>query len=75
MKRTTVFLPDDLHERLSQEAFRSRISMASLIRTRLEKRRAAKKRSKAQTDPLLRVAGIYRGPVISNSIDEDLYGI
>lgn len=49
--------------------------MASLIRTILERRRPSKKRSRFETDPLLRVAGIYRGPVISNSIDKDLYGI
>ncbi len=75
VKRTTIFLPDDLHERLRQEAFQSRISMASLIRSRLEKRPAAKKGSKALTDPLSKVMGICSGPVLSNNIDEDLYGI
>ena len=74
MKRTTVFLPDDLHERLRREAFQTKVSMASLIRTKLEVRPVLK-RPKRSTDPLLRVAGIYRGPVISNNIDEELYGI
>ena len=36
MKRTTLFLPDELHEQLRQEAFRSRVSMAQVIRMRLE---------------------------------------
>ena len=74
MKRTTVFLPDDLHERLRREAFQTKVSMASLIRTKLEVRPVLK-RPKRSKDPLLRVAGIYRGPVISNNIDEELYGI
>ena len=37
MRRTTIFLPDELHERLRQEAFRSRLSMAEVIRLRLER--------------------------------------
>ena len=35
MKRTTVFLPDELHERLRKEAFRAKTSMAELIRVKL----------------------------------------
>ncbi len=73
MKRTTIFLPDELHERLRQEAFRSRLSMAEVIRMRLETPTSRRKR-KPKTDPLLRVAGICRGPVFSERIDEELYG-
>lgn len=41
MRRTTIFLPDDLHEQLRQEAFRTRLSMAELIRLRLQRRSSA----------------------------------
>ncbi|HYL37233.1 MAG TPA: hypothetical protein VEV17_15050 [Bryobacteraceae bacterium] len=75
MKRTTVFLPDDLHEQLRLEAFRSRQSMAQVIRFRLESASRRKKPSGPRPDPLLKVAGICRGPVLSKSIDEELYGI
>jgi len=75
MKRTTVFLPDALHERLRREAFQSRVSMASIIRMRLESQPSGKKKSKRDADPLLKVAGICKGPVLSNNIDEELYGI
>ncbi|HXP88182.1 MAG TPA: CopG family transcriptional regulator [Bryobacteraceae bacterium] len=37
MKRTTIFLPDELYERLRSEAFSRRKSIAELIRTRLER--------------------------------------
>ena len=64
MKRITVFLPDDVHERLRREAFRAKTSMAELIRARL--RRPA-------DDPILKVAGVYRGTVLSSGIDDSLY--
>jgi hypothetical protein len=74
MKRTTIFLPDELHERLRKEAFRAKISMAELIRTRLTR---SKRRAKwtAANDPIMKVAGICSGPVFSDEIDEKLYGI
>jgi len=75
MRRTTIFLPDGLHEQLRQEAFRSRLSMAELIRARLQRRGLAGKKSKPAADPLLKVAGICRGPQLSARIDEELYGI
>lgn len=74
MRRTTVFLPDELHEQLRQEAFRKRISMASLIRKRLETLPPSK-HLRHEIDPLLKVTGICRGPVLSDSIDEELYDI
>jgi len=49
--------------------------MAGLIRSRLEKPKPRKSQPKAQSDPLMRVAGICSGPVVSDSIDEDFYGI
>ena len=75
MRRTTIFLPEELHERLRREAFRSRVSMASLIRSRLEER-AFKRKARKLKDPLLEVAGIYKGPVrLAKDIDKELYGI
>jgi len=35
MKRTTIFVGDELREQLRNEVFRARISMAELIRARL----------------------------------------
>jgi hypothetical protein len=76
MRRTTIFLPEELHERLRREAFRDRVSMASLIRSRLDDRGSKKKPSKFKQDPLLAVAGIYKGPVrLAKNIDKELYGI
>ena len=72
MKRTTIFLADDVHERLRQDAFRTRVSMAELIRMRIEIGEPAQPR--ATVDPLLAVAGKCRGPVLSANIDEELYG-
>jgi len=74
MKRTTVFLPDDLHEQLRQEAFQTRVSMAELIRATLQRSRAKPRHRANSADPLLKVAGICRGPVMSRDIDESLYG-
>ena len=74
MKRTTIFLPDELHERLRQEAFRTRLSMAQIIRLRLEHPASNPKKSHPKTDPLLKVAGICRGPLLSERIDEEIYG-
>jgi hypothetical protein len=71
MRRTTIFLPDDLHERLRAEAFRSRISMAELIRLRLDRRRARVR--KPIEDPLAKVEGIARDGRLSQGIDEALY--
>lgn len=74
MKRTTVFLPDDLHEQLRRAAFQQKTSMAELIRTRLRGATSKRSTSRASEDPILKVAGICRGPVISGDIDESLYG-
>jgi len=74
MKRTTIFLPDELHERLRKEAFRSKISMAELIRSKLSGKQR-RRRFRVEDDPILRVAGICSGPPISGDIDEEIYGI
>jgi hypothetical protein len=72
MKRTTVFIPDELHERLPTEAFASRVSMAQLIRSRLESRALRARRAKTR-DPLAAVEGIIRDGRLSEGIDEALY--
>jgi hypothetical protein len=71
MRRTTVFLPDELHERLRREAFASRVSMAQLIRNRLE--HSGRPRSARIKDPLARVEGIIQDGHLSEGIDEALY--
>ena len=74
MKRTTVFLPDELHEQLRQDAFRAKTSMAELIRGRLQRPNSGTRKAKSTPDPILKVAGICRGPVLSDDIDDALYG-
>jgi hypothetical protein len=49
--------------------------MAELIRLRLQHRGSAIKKGKPVADPLLKAAGICRGPQLSAGIDEELYGI
>ena len=71
MKRTTIFLPEDLHERLRGEAFASRLSMAQLIRTRLEQ--GGRRPRRGKKDPLAKVEGIVRDGRLSQNIDETLY--
>jgi Arc/MetJ-type ribon-helix-helix transcriptional regulator len=74
MKRTTVFLPEELHERLREEAFRNRTSMAELIRSRLERTNGRRKRRALASDPLAEVEGIVHDGKLSAGIDEALYG-
>jgi hypothetical protein len=74
MKRTTIFLPDELHEQLRGEAFRERVSMAQLIRVRLERPAGGKKAFRRLLDPLERVEGIIQHGGLSARIDEELYG-
>lgn len=74
VKRTTLFLPEDLHERLREEAFRSRVSMAELIRSRLERANRRRKRRFSSTDPLAEVEGIVHDGALSAGVDEALYG-
>ncbi len=74
MKRTTIFLPDELHEQLRSEAFRARVSMAEVIRLRIQTPTKAPGKHRTIADPLLKVAGSCSGPVISANIDDELYG-
>lgn len=74
MRRTTIFLPDELHEQLRQDAFRAKTSMAELIRAKLQRSTTAPRKRRLLQDPILKVAGVCRGPVLSSEIDDSLYG-
>ncbi|MBZ5623832.1 MAG: hypothetical protein LAQ69_34785 [Acidobacteriia bacterium] len=74
MRRTTIFLPDELHEQLRQEAFRAKTSMAELIRARPRRSTVAPRRRGSSQGPILKVAGVCSGPVLSQKIDDHLYG-
>ena len=74
VKRTTIFLPEELHQRLRQEAFRSRMSMAELIRSRLGRKNYRRKLRAGAPDPLAQVEGIVRDGSSSRDIDQALYG-
>jgi hypothetical protein len=72
MRRTTIFLPEEMHERLRQDAFRARTSMAEMIRARLQRSLDRPRRRPAGPDPILKVAGVCRGPLLSSEIDDCL---
>ncbi len=74
MRRTTIFLPDEVHEQLRRDAFLAKTSMAELIRARLQHPIDRPRRRGSPEDPLLKVAGVCRGPVLSGEIDDSLYG-
>jgi hypothetical protein len=74
MKRITVFLPDDVHEQLRREALRAKTSMAELIRARLRRLASRPRRREPAQDPILKVASVCRGPILSSDIDDSLYG-
>ena len=67
-----MFLPDDLHELLRREAFAARVSMAELIRSRLE-RGGRRRRSAGVADPVAQVEGIVSDGHLSEDVDEALY--
>ena len=74
MKRTTIYLPEGLHERLREQAFRERVSMAELIRLKLEAPQASSGESEEE-DPLLAVAGIINDGTLTKNLDQDLYDL
>jgi hypothetical protein len=74
MIRTTIFLPDQLHEQIRQDAFRAKTSMAEIIRAKLQSTITRPRRRGSSQDPILKVAGVCRGPVLSREIDGSLYG-
>lgn len=75
MKRTTVFLPDHLHDQLRREAFERRVSMAALIRSRLEEGKSRRPPKSSSHDPLAAAEGIVSNGSLTRDIDAELYGI
>ena len=62
-----IRIPDDVYKRLTREASRTGITVSDLIRVRLDGS------GNLKADPLLRVAGICRGPEFSSRIDDEIY--
>ena len=76
MKRTTVFLSEECHERLRRESFRMRISMAELIRRKLDVSEPPTDDSAEESDPILALAGMCTGgPSLTENLDEELYDL
>ena len=76
MVRTTIVLPEPLHEELRLEAFNKRLSMATIIRMRLE-RSAAPGAAAGDLDPILAIAGLAPAAseeLLTAHLDDDLYG-
>ncbi|HUI77138.1 MAG TPA: hypothetical protein VLY24_04465 [Bryobacteraceae bacterium] len=48
--------------------------MAELIRVRLQESTAAPRKRRQSPDPILKVAGVGSGAVLSSGIDDSLYG-
>jgi hypothetical protein len=69
MGRTTISLPDEIHERLRRDASRGCISMAELIRQRLRSPADRAPKPRKGADPMLKVAGICRGNLLSENLD------
>jgi hypothetical protein len=74
MRRTTVFLSDELHDQLRRDAFEAKVSMAEVIRMKL-KMPAMRPRANVSEDPILKVAGICQGTILSRGIDKSLYRV
>jgi hypothetical protein len=74
MRRTTIFLPEKLHGQLRADALRAKTSLSAFVRAKLQDSAERSRRRKASQDPILKVAGICRGPVLSDGIDGSLYG-
>jgi hypothetical protein len=74
MRRTTIFLSDELHERLRHDAFRANTSMAEIIRVKLQGAPGRSPKRRASKDPILKVAGVCSVANLSSKIDEELYG-
>ncbi|GEM_PF-2434847 len=72
----TITVPDELYERLRREALRSKVSVESLIRKRLDSRPKSSRSRVPEVDPILAIAGTChsRGKLASKDIDKHLYG-
>ena len=75
MRKVTLCLPDELHERLRREARATHVSMAELIRRRLGVWSYAPASAPQLTgsDPLAEVEGIARDGQLTEDVDGALY--
>lgn len=73
VRRTSISLPEALYQSLRRAAVRNNTSLAEFIRSRLRES-LERSRFRDSKDPILRVAGVARGPVLSAGIDEFSYG-
>ena len=74
VKRTTIFLPEDLHEQLRRRAFAARLGTAELIRLKLTSQKTAAPPAKLD-DPLLEAAGVVQVGGLADNLDEELYDL
>jgi hypothetical protein len=74
MRRMTIHLSDELHEQLRRDALRAKVSMAELIRSELRESRGPRRKIAASEDPILKVAGKCLRAILSQGVDESLYG-
>ncbi len=75
MKRTTIFLPEELHESLRRQAFEARVSMAQLIRSRLDESSLPNSAHHATRDVLSAMEGIVSDGTLTQGLDEELYDL
>ena len=70
-------MPEVMHEELRMEAFHKHLSMATVIRMRLERRPEPTGASAIPAiDPILAIAGLAPGSeaLLTTNLDDDLYG-
>lgn len=75
MKRTTIFLPEELHESLRRQAFEARVSMAQLIRSRLEESPLPNSARHTTRDVLSAMEGIVSDGTLTQNLDEEIYDL
>jgi hypothetical protein len=75
MNRTTLVLPNHLYEELRREAFDKHMSLAAVIRMRLEYRPPAATTPAEAQDPLLAIAGLADSGTLTANLDAELYEI
>lgn len=76
MKRTTIFLEEEVHARLRREAHEANVTMAELIRRKLNGSPEKEPEwTPPETDPLLEVAGMWSDGTLTENLDEELYDL
>jgi hypothetical protein len=78
MKRTTIFLKEEVHARLRQEAHKANLSMAELIRRKLDVADSAADVADwkpPKPNPLRELAGMWSDGTLTANLDEELYDL